>query len=1264
MGTHVYTSVVSNYIPKARVLAHSVKRFHPDVMFHLVLADDPPAHFQLKDEPFDSLIAIADLGLENSEQWLFTHSLVEASTGVKGFALKKILQQASCSEVFYFDPDMVVLAPLDDLIAAFGSGSVLLTPHLTEPETTNDAILDNEFSVLRHGIYNLGFVGVKNDAEGKRFAGWWCDRLRDFCFDDIPRGLFTDQRWADLAPAYFSGCVILRDPVYNIATWNLTSRRVEGTPDKLMVGGRRVVFYHFSGFDSGAQEAMLNKYGADMPALYALREWYIGECCRMGQEEFGRIRWRYGYFDNGEPITPQHRRLYRDRGDVRHAFPNPYLTSEITHSYYHWYEADSAAAVRLRPTAKIQSAPEYRIVLSVTEQDGEMAARTAHCLLRNSRGSSELYLAGPGSALQTVLADAALAAAYLPLEASAPSTHAANFGVVLSRLADRDFIFVQAGIEAPEYWDLRLAWTARWQSGAATVSPLCAGHPVLGVQAPRDWFASTAALDQLSYSASHFELIELPGFLEECVYVSSEAAKEVRLRAPSDHPGACDFAAFLKNTQSLRYSHVLADHVYVGRVGGPGASGLAGIGNSAPPRTAEVRQRILLALPAHGTVPMTAATRPRQLHIMHSWGGGLERWVREYCRTDETHANFVLKSVGTWNSFGMELRLYRDCNDPQPIRVWPLKPAIRGTAAEHESYRSVLAEIVERYGIGRILISSLIGHSLDALDARIPTLMVCHDYYPFCPALNITFREICSECDGGRLAACSRENPHNRFFLNIPPLEWMDLRRAFFEKVQRSAVPMIAPSLSVRDHYVKLAPELDSAFRVITHGTRPVGSAPLKPSFAPDRPLRVLVLGSIAPNKGLALLEQAAPQLLEFARLFLIGCGDYGKSFEHLPGVTIVAQYRWEDLPAILRELDPDIALLPSSVPETFSYTLQELSELAVPTLATNIGSFADRIQDGTDGFLCEPTVEAIVSRVREIASNRSLLPPIHQRLTGRRTRPILEMIEEYETLLPAPQAAARAYFCPDSRPSASGTRSNCAQLFWRASDQAYAEPESISVPFEVTPIRQILRFPIPARQPAPVELRFDPAGQSGLLLLHAMRLFDAQGSMVWEWREDQAAIEALWRSEILVLGKPGGNLGVLLFLGSTDPHVMIPVPAQGEGLRGGGVLETEFTWPSSSELLPSVMALVRAGEGRLSAAECDRLIRQTGGLPADEAGGPVSRESVEAMKQELAAARMRVLDLENSLSWRVAAPLRVVGGLVLNLNRRRSARNKDGEKG
>ncbi len=194
---------------------------------------------------------------------------------------------------------------------------------------------------MQHGIYNLGFLGVKKSREGQRFAAWWASRLEQFCFDDIPRGLFTDQRWIDLVPAFFTDYAILRDPGYNVCTWNLTHRKVTGSLTAgLTVNGRPLVFYHFSGLDGGAQEGMLKKYGASMPALYELRRWYLGECDRMGQQELSAIPWKYASFDNGEPITARHRALYRERADLRSAFPDPFATADVKRSFYHWFEAN------------------------------------------------------------------------------------------------------------------------------------------------------------------------------------------------------------------------------------------------------------------------------------------------------------------------------------------------------------------------------------------------------------------------------------------------------------------------------------------------------------------------------------------------------------------------------------------------------------------------------------------------------------------------------------------------------------------------------------------------------------------------------------------------------------------------------------------------------------------------------------------------------------------------------------------------------------
>lgn len=341
-----YTSITSNYLPKARVLAASVKRHDPQARVHLLLSDVPPPGFDLAAEPFDTMLRLEDLPIENHRAWAFGHALVEMCTAVKGIGALEIVRRHRPEKLFYFDPDIVVFGGLEALGAELDRHAVLLTPHLTDPERSRAGILDNEISALKHGIYNLGFIGVRCEGEGLRCLQWWSERLLAFCRDDIPNGLFTDQRWADLIPAMFDDVHVLREPQYNVATWNLSNRTAAGTaPDALTINGQPLGFYHFSGFDSGAQAAMLKAYGGDSPVLLELRQWYITQCEAQGQDTLGRLPCVYARFDNGEPITKMQRILYRERADLREAFPDPFATGDPTRSYHHWFTANSAAEI-------------------------------------------------------------------------------------------------------------------------------------------------------------------------------------------------------------------------------------------------------------------------------------------------------------------------------------------------------------------------------------------------------------------------------------------------------------------------------------------------------------------------------------------------------------------------------------------------------------------------------------------------------------------------------------------------------------------------------------------------------------------------------------------------------------------------------------------------------------------------------------------------------------------------------------------------------
>jgi len=323
--TIAFTSAAMNYLPKVRKLCASIRAHHPEWQVVLALADTKDQAVDFSQEPVDRVIALDDLQIEDRRRWTYFHSIVELATAIKPFVLVELLSQDGVDKVLYFDPDMVLFSRLDDLLASLDDANLVLTPHLTKPESGLDGIRDNELSALKHGVYNLGFIGVNRTSEGMRFAQWWADRVYHFCVSDIPNGIFTDQRWIDLAPAFFDGVGILKNTRFNVATWNLTTRTIEGSlKEGFRVDGQALGFYHFTGFDSGAHRVMAEKYASSSPSVWELIEWYAHETRFDDADPVSRVPWCYGAYADGSLIPIAHRRIYRARPDLQFVYPDPF----------------------------------------------------------------------------------------------------------------------------------------------------------------------------------------------------------------------------------------------------------------------------------------------------------------------------------------------------------------------------------------------------------------------------------------------------------------------------------------------------------------------------------------------------------------------------------------------------------------------------------------------------------------------------------------------------------------------------------------------------------------------------------------------------------------------------------------------------------------------------------------------------------------------------------------------------------------------------
>lgn len=347
-GTHMkvvcYSSFTFAYLNRARVLFQSVRRHHPEWHTVALITDVPPKGFKWrKDEPFDEIVYVDDLGIPDLKRWLFRHDVIEVCTAVKGpFLLQACDRDADV--VIYLDPDTCLFERLDPLLEHLESDwDICLTPHQLQPDQKREAVIDNEITSLKTGIYNLGFVAIRTRGEGRRMAQWWNDRLLSFCYDDIPNGLFVDQRWCDHVPGLFDRVKIIRDPGYNVASWNLSHRTVSIDPDgRVRVNGEPLRFWHFTKLGP-LGDTMTKKYAEDNFQVYELWNWYRDQIAAATSASVPARYWAYGHYDSGQLIDKPHRELYRHRKDLQLAFPDPFDTRRG--GYLNWLQGEGLAVV-------------------------------------------------------------------------------------------------------------------------------------------------------------------------------------------------------------------------------------------------------------------------------------------------------------------------------------------------------------------------------------------------------------------------------------------------------------------------------------------------------------------------------------------------------------------------------------------------------------------------------------------------------------------------------------------------------------------------------------------------------------------------------------------------------------------------------------------------------------------------------------------------------------------------------------------------------
>jgi GT2 family glycosyltransferase/glycosyltransferase involved in cell wall biosynthesis len=390
------------------------------------------------------------------------------------------------------------------------------------------------------------------------------------------------------------------------------------------------------------------------------------------------------------------------------------------------------------------------------------------------------------------------------------------------------------------------------------------------------------------------------------------------------------------------------------------------------------------------------------LHVTHSWGGGVSLWTESFIGADAGGDHLQLRSEQTQSGSGngQKLSLYLGKETRFPIASWWLQPPILSVESQHDQYREALNETLNRFGVGRIMLSSLIGHSLDALRTGLPTVQVLHDYFPLWPLLSVHPDRYLTP-GGVDLTAALKDHRGDLEFDDHGIEDWLAIREAYLEAVGNQRIHLVAPSQSVIDLYARLDPRWQGLeIKVIPHGLPPLRSGKqLSAKHRVDNKLRLLIPGRIQPGKGKALLLKALPGLTKHAQVYLIGTGKNGEDFFGLPGVSVILKYERDELAGLLDEIGPHLGALLSIVPETYSYTLSELQGFGLPVIATRCGSFAERIEDNITGWLIDPEPDALIEMVAKIARRPELLKSVSKGLSNLPGQKIAEMVGAYNTL-------------------------------------------------------------------------------------------------------------------------------------------------------------------------------------------------------------------------------------------------------------------------
>jgi SAM-dependent methyltransferase len=260
---HFCTYFDQGYLSRGLALYHSLERQCSKPFTLWVLCFDQAAYGALTQLNLPHLRPISQAEFEAGDTAL-AHAKIDRGrteyywTCTPSLILFILRLHPELPAITYVDADLYFFSDPARILDEIARASVLLVEHRFGP-----ALLER----LYYGIFNVGLLVFRNDANGLACLRWWRARCLEWC-RAIPDGdRFGDQKYLDGWPAEFSGVVVAAQTGVGIAPWNVLNYQISVVGGQLLVDNQPLIFYHFHNFKLVSAELCdpgLADYGVEL----------------------------------------------------------------------------------------------------------------------------------------------------------------------------------------------------------------------------------------------------------------------------------------------------------------------------------------------------------------------------------------------------------------------------------------------------------------------------------------------------------------------------------------------------------------------------------------------------------------------------------------------------------------------------------------------------------------------------------------------------------------------------------------------------------------------------------------------------------------------------------------------------------------------------------------------------------------------------------------------------------------------------------------